>query len=127
MRRGTGWPARADFRIADWTERIGGKFGLVVANPPYIAEADLAQLDHDVRDWEPRLALTPGPTGLEGYRKIAGGLASVLASGGRALFELGAGQGAAVAEIFRGAGFDRAALHRDLDGRDRVLELRAPQ
>ena len=71
-----------------------------------------------MRDWEPRHALTAGATGLEAYRRIAAGLAAVLAPGGRALFEVGAGQGAAVAALFPGA-----RVHPDLDGRDRVVEV----
>jgi release factor glutamine methyltransferase len=116
---------RAAFRRADWTDGVTGRFDLVVSNPPYIAEAALAGLAADVRDWEPRAALTPGPTGLESYRRIAAGLAAVLAPGGRALFEIGADQAAPVADILRAAGFDDATVHRDLDGRDRVVEVAA--
>ena len=66
---------------------------------PTSPTAEVAALAPDVRDWEPRHALTPGPTGLEAYARIAAGLAAVLAPGGRALFEIGAGQGAAVAAL----------------------------
>ena len=66
--------ARAAFRLGDWTEGIAERFGLVVANPPYIAASELDTLAPDVRDWEPRHALTPGPTGLEAYVRIAAGL-----------------------------------------------------
>jgi release factor glutamine methyltransferase len=113
---------RARFLVADWTDEVDGRFALVVSNPPYIAAAELATLARDVRDWEPRHALTPGPTGLEAYRRIAADLPRVLAPGGRALLEIGAEQGTAVAAILRAAGFARVTLHRDLDGRDRVVE-----
>jgi release factor glutamine methyltransferase len=115
--------SRTAFRLADWTDGIAERFDLVVSNPPYIAEAVLARLAPDVRDWEPRHALTPGPTGLESYARIAGGLAGVLAPGGRALFEIGADQGTAVSALLRDAGFGGACIHRDLDGRDRVVEV----
>jgi release factor glutamine methyltransferase len=115
---------RARFVRADWSDGIDGCFELVISNPPYIAEAVLAGLAPDVRDWEPRHALTPGPTGLESYARIAAALAGVLAPGGRALLEIGADQGAAVAELLRAAGF-APAVHRDLDGRDRVVEAAA--
>jgi release factor glutamine methyltransferase len=119
-----GVAGRASFLRADWTEGVTGRFDLVVSNPPYIAEVALAGLSAVVRDWEPRHALTPGPTGLESYRRIAAGLAAVLAPGGRALFEIGAGQAAAVAAVLRAAGFD-PRVHPDLDGRDRVVEVAA--
>ena len=53
------------------------------------------------------------------------GSPAVLAPGGRALLEIGAGQGAAVAALLRAAGFARVAVHPDLDGRDRVVEVAA--
>lgn len=118
-----GVAARAEFRRADWTEGVEGRFGLVASNPPYIPGAEVAGLAPEVRDWEPRHALTPGPTGLEAYRRIAAGLGRVLAPGGRGLFEVGAGQGAAVAAVFADAGFPAARVHPDLDGRDRVVEV----
>jgi release factor glutamine methyltransferase len=116
---------RADFRFADWTDGITGRFDLVVCNPPYIAAAEVEALAPDVRDWEPRRALTSGPTGLEAYRRISAGLAGVLAPGGRALFEVGAGQFPAAAAVFDSAGFPGAVAHADLDRRERVLEIRA--
>jgi release factor glutamine methyltransferase len=116
---------RAGFRHADWTDGIEGRFDLVVSNPPYIAAAEIAGLAPDVRDWEPRHALTAGPTGLEAYARIAGGLAGLLAPHGRGLLEIGAGQGAAVTALMRSAGFT-ASVHRDLDGRDRVVEVQFP-
>lgn len=69
------------------------------------------------------MALSPGPTGLESYRRIASGLDRGLSQAGRGLFEIGADQGAAVTAIFVDAGFGRVSLHRDLDGRDRVVDV----
>ena len=113
---------RARFAEADWAEGLQGRFDLVVSNPPYIAAGEVAALSPDVRDWEPRHALTPGPSGLEAYRRIAAGLPRLLAPGGRVLVEIGATQGAAVAAELGAAGLARVTLHRDLDGRDRVIE-----
>jgi release factor glutamine methyltransferase len=120
-----GVAARAAFRRGDWTEGLRTRFELVVANPPYISAAEIETLAPDVRDWEPRHALTAGSTGLEAYVRIAAGLPAVLAPGGRALFEVGASQGSAVAEILRQSGLRRVAVHPDLDGRDRVVEATA--
>ena len=88
----------------DWYAGERGPFDLVVSNPPYIAAAEIAALAPDVRDWEPRHALTAGPTGLEAYVAIAGGLAAVLAPGGRALLEIGPTQADAVAGLLAAAG-----------------------
>jgi release factor glutamine methyltransferase len=118
-----GLDGRAEFRLADWWEGVAGQFDLVVSNPPYIPAAELAGLAPDVRDWEPAGALSPGPTGLESYRCIAAGLDAGLADGGRALFEIGAGQGAGVAAIFRAAGFGAVEVAADMDGRDRIVTV----
>ncbi len=115
---------RASFEIADWTRGITERYDLVVCNPPYIAAALVEGLAPEVRDWEPRAALTSGPTGVEAYQAIAAGLGSVLAGNGRALLEFGQGQGREVQEIFQGAGFRDLELHMDFDGRERVLSLR---
>ncbi len=117
-----GVAARARFKQGDWTEGLAGRYELIVANPPYVPEAEVAALAADVRDWEPRHALTAGPSGLEAYQALAPALPKLLAPKGRALLEIGAGQGPAVAAIFRAAGFAQVALHPDLDGRTRVVE-----
>jgi release factor glutamine methyltransferase len=121
--RRLGVARRAAFLRADWTAGISGRFDLVVSNPPYIAESALAGLSADVRDWEPRHALTAGPTGLESYRRIAAGLGAVLAPGGRALLEIGADQAAPVTALLRAEGFAPPGVYPDLDGRDRVVEV----
>ena len=107
----------------DWYAGERGPFDLVVSNPPYLAAAEIAALAPDVRDWEPRHALTAGPTGLEAYVAIAGGLAAVLAPGGRALLEIGPTQADAVVGLLAAAGLPGARVHPDLDGRDRVVAV----
>ena len=110
---------------SDWWEGVEGTFDLVVSNPPYIAEGEMASLAPEVRA-EPRMALTPGGDGLGAYRAIVGGLVCHLAPGGRVLLEIGIGQGAAVTALLRAAGLDAVALSPDMDGKDRVAQGRAP-
>lgn len=114
---------RAEFRATDWAEGISGAFDVIVSNPPYIPESEVAQLAPEVRDWEPRAALTAGVTGLEAYARLAAVVPRLLAPGGRALLELGPGQGPAVADLFRNRGFGNIVFVCDMDGRDRVLVL----
>ena len=120
-----GVAARLELRRADWWEGVEGRFDLIVSNPPYVAEEEMAGLAPEVRA-EPRMALTPGGDGLGAHRAIASGLARHLAPGGRVLLELGAGQGDAVAGLLRGAGLDGVALSPDMDDRDRVAGATAP-
>ncbi|MEV8465381.1 peptide chain release factor N(5)-glutamine methyltransferase [Fluviibacterium sp. DFM31] len=114
---------RAELRTGDWLTGLAGPFDLIVSNPPYITESDHATLSPEVRDWEPRGALTPGGDGLDAYRRILPGVPALLAEGGRVLLEIGVGQDDDVGRIARAAGFARIACLPDLDGRGRVMAL----
>lgn len=120
--RALGLAHRAAFAAADWARPVEGRFDLVLSNPPYIPAADLAELMPEVAWFEPRRALDGGPDGLDAYRVLLAALPGLLAPGGLALFELGVGQGAAVAALAAVAGFS-TALRADLGGIPRVLVL----
>ena len=117
---------RAVFKQSDWFTAVEGRFDLIAGNPPYIALAEMEGLSDEVRRHEPALALTDGGDGLGAYRAIVPGLPQYLAPGGRALFEIGPTQGAAVAELMRKSGLERVTILPDLDGRDRVVSGFAP-
>jgi release factor glutamine methyltransferase len=94
------------------------KFDLVVANLPYVSEAELESLEPEVSRWEPREALLGGPDGLDVLRvtiPAAAAFAPVLA------LEVGQGQAAAVTEILAEAGFGAVQTRRDLAGIERVV------
>ena len=116
-----GVSARADFRVSDWYNDVTGQFDLIVSNPPYIALAEMAGLDPEVRDWEPQIALTPGGDGLDAYRAIGAGARTHLTPGGRLIVEIGPTQAGDVAQIFADNQLDRIEVAQDLDGRDRVV------
>ena len=111
----------AGFAVSDWFASIAGRFDLIVSNPPYIGAAEMSALAPEVRDWEPRMALTDEGDGLAAYRTIAAGAHAHLAQGGWLAVEIGPTQGAAVADLFRAAGLGRIAVRPDLDGRDRLV------
>lgn len=117
---------KADFLCSDWFSEVAGRFDLIVSNPPYIAAAEMAALSPEVRDWEPRGALTDEGDGLGAYRAIAAGAGAHLAPGGWLAVEIGPTQGAAVAALLAGAGMQAPGIRRDLDGRDRVVIARLP-
>jgi len=114
---------RVQFKESDWFLALSGRFDLIVSNPPYISESEMQDLAPEVRDWEPKLALTPGGDGLGAYRQIAARLHEFLAPNGRALFEIGYRQAEDVCAIFRAAGFKKAEVIKDLSGHDRVVEI----
>lgn len=105
---------------ADLLAPFGGSFDLVCANLPYVPSGALEVLP--VADWEPRRALDGGEDGLALVRPLLAQLPARLASGGQALLEIGADQGAGSVEAARTLlpGW-RIRLLADLAGRDRVL------
>jgi release factor glutamine methyltransferase len=122
--RRLGLDGRAGFQIGNWTDGLSAQFDIVVANPPYIAEADCDGLMVEVRDHDPPLALFAGADGLAAFRALIPGLAGVMVPGGLAALECGAGQGPKVAEMLAFAGFDPARLVADTAGHDRVVVAR---
>lgn len=121
-----GVTGRLDLVQSDWFEGVEGRFDLVVSNPPYIAETEIAGLAAEVRGHDPRGALSDGGDGLEACRAIAGAVMAHLAPGGRVLIEIGAGQGRQVAGLFARAGLAEVRILPDLDGRDRVVTGQLP-
>lgn len=113
----------ARFIVADWFDGVGGRFDLIVSNPPYIAQSEMDGLQPEVRDWEPHLALTDGGDGLSAYRVIAAGATAYLNPGGQVFVEIGWQQAAAIRAIFAVHGA-RTEVLRDLGGRDRVIRAR---
>jgi release factor glutamine methyltransferase len=102
-------------------ERLRGRVDLVTANPPYIPDENHRTLRVDVRDFEPRLALTSGRDGLDLTRRIVAEAASFLAPGGVLALEIDAPSGAAVVSLFEAARFTDVRLTRDYAGRDRIV------
>jgi release factor glutamine methyltransferase len=118
---------RAEFRLSDWWAAVGERFDLIVSNPPYIAASEVAGLAPEVRDHEPRIALTDEADGLSAFRTILRGASAQLAPGGRVLVEVGATQAEAVLAIGRAAGWRLADTRPDLDGRPRVCLFGDPR
>ncbi len=111
---------RALFRHGDWGQGLTERFDLILCNPPYVETG--AALAPDVDDWEPPEALYAGPDGLDEYRRLAPQIAALLAPGGIACIEIGAGQQAAVAALFAGRGFTISS-RSDLSSIPRCLTL----
>ena len=100
--------------------RPSAGFDVLASNPPYVPTAVIDTLEAEVRDHDPRLALDGGADGLTAYRRLAEGAPGLLATGGLAIFEIGAEQGDAVREILVGAGFARVDIRSDLADRPRI-------
>jgi release factor glutamine methyltransferase len=123
-------------RFEAGTVPAGESFDLVLANLPYVAEADWAGLQPEVTKWEPREALLAGPDGLDAYRALLAPLAAgpteclrptfsdepgVLDAAAAIAVEIGEGQALEVAELVRDAGFPNVEVRTDLAGIERVV------
>lgn len=108
--------AAVRFVASDALEAIRGEFDLVVSNPPYIPEDDYRNLATEVRDHEPRGALTPGPRGTEMIERIlAAARAPVV------MMEIGFGQLGDVRHV--AGGYVITDIINDLAGIERVVVL----
>jgi release factor glutamine methyltransferase len=112
---------RADIYQSDWFGAVQGQYDLIVSNPPYLAIEEMDNVSAELRDHEPRMALTDEADGLTGYRILAAMGQRFLAPQGRLLAEIGWRQGAEVVALFEAAGWENTRLLQDLDGRDRVI------
>lgn len=117
---------RVEFIESDWFSQVEGKFDLIVSNPPYISQAAFVELDPTVRDFEPRLALTPGQSGLEAYEAIIPQAREFLTPGGWLMLEIGFDQGRAVERLCEVNGYQDVSIAQDLNRKDRVLRAKLP-
>ncbi|MEI8105101.1 MAG: peptide chain release factor N(5)-glutamine methyltransferase [Actinomycetes bacterium] len=107
------------FVESDLLTAVDGLFDLVISNPPYVTEAEVADLQPEVRDWEPRIAVVGTQTG-----EIASSARSVIAAGGVLVLETHTDLAGEAATLLRGLGYIDVQITRDLTGRERVVEGR---
>lgn len=111
---------------SDWFSAVRDEcFDLVVSNPPYLADDD-PHLLQGALPFEPRMALSSGPDGLEALRRICADAPERLSRGGWLLFEHGHLQGEAARRLLAASGFESVTTWRDLEGRERASGGRRP-
>ena len=112
---------RVKFAVADGLDDFDEPecVDVIVSNPPYIESAVCDTLDPRVRDYEPRLALDGGVTGLDFYDRYLGDALNILKPGGAVFFEIGESQGAALAKLMADYGFGEVKIEKDFAGHDR--------
>jgi release factor glutamine methyltransferase len=101
----------------------GKKTDFVVCNPPYISENEFQTLDSEVKNFEPRMALVSGNSGLEFYERLAKELPSFLNRGAKVWLEIGAGQGNALLSLFDKGPWKQFRCEQDWAGHDRFFFL----
>jgi release factor glutamine methyltransferase len=99
-------------------------FALIVSNPPYIPSQEIATLEPEVRDFDPRGALDGGVDGLDFYRRLAAGAGGYLQAGGKMMVEFGDGQAGAIKKMFEDENWIVEAVTEDYSQRARILTAR---
>ncbi|MGZ9096861.1 MAG: peptide chain release factor N(5)-glutamine methyltransferase [Micavibrio sp.] len=113
---------RATFVRTSWAAGVEGPFDLILSNPPYIRSDVIPNLDINVKNHDPILALDGGADGLEAYRAILTETKRLISPGGIALFEIGFDQGEAVSRLVEDAGATPGPVIPDWGGNPRVVE-----
>lgn len=100
----------------------GECYDVIVSNPPYVTEAEKRDMEHNVLDWEPSLALfVPDNDPLLFYRRIAGLGNALLVPGGLLFFEINRAFGQAVTVMLRENGYANPRIIKDISGNDRIV------
>lgn len=112
---------RARFLHGGWDRALGeGPFDLVLSNPPYVADAELADLPREVRSFDPHLALLGGADGLDPYRAITALASGLLKPGGWLGVEFGWAQSGLVVSLMTDARLEAVEVVFDLAGHPRA-------
>ncbi|HTY86354.1 MAG TPA: peptide chain release factor N(5)-glutamine methyltransferase [Candidatus Acidoferrum sp.] len=99
-------------------------FDLIISNPPYVRSAEIATLQPEVRDFDPRVALDGGADGLDFYRRLAAEAKPFLKTDGKIMLEFGDGQAEAIRKIFETEKWIVEAVKEDYSHRQRILIAR---
>ncbi len=111
---------QADVLAPGFAGSMGGRFDMIVSNPPYIPESEWECLQREVREYEPAIALL-SPRGFEFYEAISASARRLLKNGGVLSLELHADGAGRVSDILHEAGFRDIEVRKDYSGHDRML------
>lgn len=114
---------RLKFIEGDIFASIDQKFAMIVSNPPYIPDADLKDMQKEVRDFEPHNALFAGADGLDIIRRIIDKAPEHLNTGGLLLMEIGFGQAERLKSLFDLSVWDEPEFLSDLQGIPRIVKI----
>lgn len=113
---------RLEFVESSWFSNVKKQeFDIIVANPPYITSKMMHQLEKDVKDFEPNLALEGGTLGYEPYIEIVQNSPAFLKSGGRIFLEIGFDQGKSVIDLFNLNIWHNKKCFKDYGNNDRLI------
>ena len=114
---------RAKFQTGNWASSLDEKFDIILCNPPYISANEIAELDEEVRLYEPEIALNGGQTGLDCYVELAAQFSNLLSADGLIFLEVGIGQKKQILGIMKSNSLELIKIEKDLAQIDRCLIL----
>lgn len=109
------------FIKSNWLDQIQGTFDIIVSNPPYIERHVVDNLDIEVKQHDPLLALDGGGDGLTPYKIICPQIRPYLNKHGLIAFEHGTGQSNAIHNLLKTNDFNKIEIHYDYAGHDRIV------
>ena len=112
---------KINFVVGDMFRNVKGKFNIIVCNPPYIKSGEIPEIQREVREFEPHVALDGGEDGLDFYRRIADEIKPHMAKDGMLIMECGEGQTEAILALFKKREY--AMVIKDLAGVDRFVKI----
>ena len=117
---------RLDLQLSNVYDSIDDReFDLIISNPPYVADTELDSLQREVRDYEPKAALSGGPDGLDLIRRLVKGAPKLLRPNGMLLIEIGWDQSERVADLLKRQGWKTINMQPDLQGIPRIVVARS--
>src|SRR5215831_530909 len=118
-----GLAGSAGWLAGDLVEAVRGPFDILISNPPYIPTCEIAQVDPEVREHDPMLALDGGPDGISFFRRLGARVEEIVPDGWIVL-ETGHNQADAVATLLAAQGLRKISVQRDVAGRRRCVAAR---
>ncbi len=115
---------RVEFKLIDIMKddlNSLGKYDLIVSNPPYVSENDYDELELELKNHEPKMALSDYSDGVSFYKHIIEISDQILSKPGKIYFELGMGQSLLVKNLFEQKGFVNINITKDYSGIDRII------
>jgi release factor glutamine methyltransferase len=98
-----------------------GKFDLIISNPPYISDKDFEALEPELKNFEPRIALTDSSDGISYYKKIISASKELLNMNGKLYFEMGKDQFQKIDSLMKENGFKNINIIKDYSGIERII------
>jgi release factor glutamine methyltransferase len=97
-------------------------FDIIVSNPPYVSEKEMENIQREIKDYEPKEAVTDGTDGLKFFKRISSVAKMILKKGGKIYFEIGEGESEKVSEILSKEGFKNIEIEKDFSGIPRIVK-----